>query len=71
MKGLKVFSWSCLALALVSLLISFFADTYWNAFLIWRLSALVFALAFILSLLVIRALKEIKEQTDLKILMKA
>jgi hypothetical protein len=37
--------------------------------LLWQLAALIFALAAVLSLLVVRALKQIKDDLELKMLM--
>lgn len=68
MKGLKIFGWICLGLTLVCLLMPQI-EAFWNDEIHWQLSALIFFLAAILSWLVSRALKEIKNDLDLKMLM--
>ena len=71
MKELKIFSWSSFALAVACLLISCIEDFehYWSDWNVhWKLAALIFVLAAILSLLVTRALKQNKEELDLKML---
>jgi hypothetical protein len=72
MKGLNIFSWISFALAAVCLLVSRIEDflRYWSDWDVhWKLAALIFFLAAILSLLVVRALKKIKEELELKVLM--
>ena len=62
----------CLTLAAVCLLVSRIEDflRYWSDWDVhWKLAALIFVLAAILSLLVVRALKKIKEELELKVLM--
>ena len=71
MKGLNIFSWINFALAAVCLLISCIEafELYWSDWNVhWKLAALIFVLAAILSLLVSRALKQIKEELELKML---
>lgn len=70
MKGLKIFGWVCLGLALVCLLVALF-QSEWTYPILWHLMALVFSLAAILSLLVTRALKQIREDLELKMLMQS
>ncbi len=78
MKGLKIFGWICFGLALVCFVLSHTLDYIG---LSWRnfyseysshmvVAALVFFVAAILSWLVSRALKEIKNDLELKMLMK-
>jgi hypothetical protein len=74
MKGLKIFSWICFGLALISLIPGYFISSldmrfYDEHSLLWQLAALIFALAAVLSLLVVRALKQIKDDLELKMLM--
>ena len=71
MKELNIFSWSSFALAAVCLLVSCIEafEFYWSGWSVhWKLAALIFVLAAILSLLVTRALKQIKEDLELKML---
>lgn len=78
MKGLKIFGWICFGLALVCFVLGYYMDCigHWSYFYDEYAShclvvALVFFLAAILSLLVSRALKEIKENLELKMLMQS
>ena len=71
MKELNIFSWISFALAAVCLLLSSMEAfaLYWSDWNVHcKLAALIFVLAAILSLLVTRALKQIKEDLELKIL---
>ena len=77
MKGLKIFGWICFGLSLICLVLSHFleyigiswANFYDEYSLHWTVASLVFFLAAILSWLVSRALKEIKNDLELKMLM--
>ena len=78
MKGLKIFGWICFGLALVCLILPDVRDYiefswtghYYNEdALHWLVVSLIFFGAAILSWLVRRALKEIKDDLELKILM--
>jgi hypothetical protein len=76
-KGLKVFGWICFGLALICLLpandfieLSWTGRYYAESAPHWLLAALVFFIAAILSWLVSRALKQIKNDLELKMLMK-
>lgn len=77
MKGLKIFGWICFGIGLVCFVLShtmdyiglpwgYYHDEYASHCLV---VALVFFLAAILSWLVSRALKEIKNDLELKMLM--
>ena len=68
MKGLKIFGWICFGAALVCFAIAYFIVAWYDMFG-WQVSSVVFLLASILSLLVIRALKQLKEDLELKIIM--
>ena len=68
MKGLKYFAWTCLALCLVCFLMARIYHNWYNEE-IYKLLSLVFLLFSVLSTLLIRALKEIQEYIELKILM--
>ena len=82
MKALKIFGWICFGLSLICLICSHaleyitmeYVGLNWSYFydeysLRWTVVSLVFFLAAILSWLVSRALKEIKNDLELKILM--
>jgi hypothetical protein len=74
MKGLKIFGWMCFGFGLISLFpghfISYFnMRLYSEHSLLWQVAALVFFLTAILSLLVVRTLKQIKEDLELKMIM--
>ena len=78
MKGLRIFGWSCFGLSLVCFVISrllyhmdfawYLREEYSGNYL---LIALIFLLPAILSWLVIRALKEMREDLELKMLMES
>ena len=73
MKGLKIFSWINFGLAAVCLLIAHieaFVEYKSDWAVHWKLAALIFVLAAVLSLLVVRALKQFKEDWELKELMR-
>ena len=70
MKELKIFSWINFGLAAACLLIAHIeALVEWAVH--WKLAALIFVLAAVLSLLVVRALKQFKEDWELKELMRS
>lgn len=79
MKGLKIFGWICFGMGLVCFVLShavewlglplgYFYDEYASHCLV---VALVFFVAAVLSWLVSRALKEIKNDLELKMLMQS
>ncbi len=68
MKGLKYFGWTCLALCLFCFLMARIYNNWYNEET-YKLLSLVFLLFSVLSTMLIRALKEIQEHLELKILM--
>ena len=69
MKGLKYFVWTCLALCLGCFVMSRIYKNWFQEDM-FELLSLVFLVFSVLSSLVIRALKEIREELELKILIK-
>jgi hydrogenase-4 membrane subunit HyfE len=69
MKGLKIFGWISLALAIVCLLVTRFGNLWEYDEICWKISVLIFGVSAIVSWLVARALKQIKEELELKMLM--
>jgi hypothetical protein len=71
MKKLKIFAWLCTGIALLCWLEACytFEIIVWYDEYHWALAALCFSLAAILSWLTVWALKELREQLELKILM--
>jgi hypothetical protein len=81
MKGLKIFGWTSLVLSVLCFFEMFgifdqpwfddffLARLFWNFEFPWAAAGLIFCLAAILSWLLIRALNQIKEELELKILM--
>lgn len=77
MKGLKIFGWVCFGMGVFSLLLSHaleYIGLNWGYFydeysLHWTVASLVFFLAAILSRLTCRALKQLREELELKLLM--
>ena len=69
MKGLKYFGWTCLALCLGCFVMSRIYKNWFQEDM-FELLSLVFLVFSVLSSLVIGALKEIREELELKILIK-
>ena len=69
MKGLNIFGWVSLTLSVVCLLVTCLGDLWEYDEICWKVSALIFGLTAILSWLVVRALKQIKQELELKMLM--
>lgn len=68
MKGLKYFRWTCLVLCLGCFLLTKIYNNWYQED-IFKIMSLVFLLFSVLSFLLVRALKEIQEHLELKILM--
>ena len=69
MKALKHFSWTCLGLCLLYFLLGRIYNG-WHKEEIYNLASLVFLLFWVMSVLVKRVLKEIREDLELEMLMK-
>jgi len=69
MKALKYFSWTCLGLCLLFFLLGRIYNNWYNEQIL-KLTSLIFLLFWVLSVLVRRVLKEIREDLELEMLMK-
>ena len=69
MKALKHFSWTCLGLCLLFFLLGRIYNNWYNEQIL-KLTSLIFLLFWVLSVLVRRVLKEIREDLELEMLMK-
>lgn len=69
MKALKHFSWTCLGVCLIFFLLGRIYNDWYNEET-FKLMSLIFLLFWVLSVLVRKVLKEIREELELKILMK-
>lgn len=69
MKALKYFSWTCLGFCLFFFLLGRIYNNWYNEET-FKLVSLIFLLFWVLSVLVSRVLKEIREDLELNMLMK-